>query len=127
MNRFLRHMKVMVLLAAMRVFARLPGIGKQSRSHASQIVFRREPVRFFGLSGFEGISLLYLTDPHIGGNIDAIAHETSHAIQMLLANAAKETTIVLHGGDFMSSNGHPKALSFENFVHVGQKLFSGLA
>lgn len=45
---------------------------------------------------------------------------------MLLAGATKENTIVLHGGDFMSSDGHPKHLSFENFAHVAGKLFAGL-
>lgn len=46
---------------------------------------------------------------------------------MLIASATKENLVVLHGGDFMSSNGHPKHLSFENFVHVAQKLFAHLA
>lgn len=126
MKRFLRHIKFVTLSAAMRVFAMIPRLGKHSRHRASHIHFRREPVRFFGLHGFEWLSFLFLTDPHIGGSIDAIAAQTSHGIQMLLASAKKENTIVLHGGDFMSSDGHPKHLSFENFVTVAQKLFAHL-
>lgn len=110
----------------MRVFGAVPGIGKKSKHRASHIHFRREPVKFFWLHGFEGLSFLFLTDPHIGGSIDAIAGQTSHGIQMLLTNATKENLIVLHGGDFMSSNGHKSILSFENFVHVAQKIFAGL-
>jgi len=75
---------------------------------------------------FEGVSLLFLTDPHIGGSIDHIAAQTAHGIQMLLASARKETTLVLHGGDFVSAHGTKKTLSFEHFVEVAKKLFHGL-
>jgi len=53
MKRFLRHIKFVTLSAAMRVFAVIPRLGKHSRHRASHIHFRREPVRFFGLHGFE--------------------------------------------------------------------------
>ncbi|MCB9807210.1 hypothetical protein H6768_05005 [Candidatus Peribacteria bacterium] len=45
---------------------------------------------------------------------------------MLLAGVEKTSTIVLHGGDFVSSNGDKKHLSFEHFVPVAEKLFAGL-
>lgn len=121
-----RKIKSITLLWWLRVFALIPGIGKKARRRASHIHFRHEPVKFFWLQGFEGISLLFLTDPHIGGSIDHIAAQTAHGIQMLLASAKKETTIVLHGGDFVSAHWAKKNLSFEHFVEIAKKLFHGL-
>ncbi len=46
---------------------------------------------------------------------------------MLLANTTPETTLILHGGDFMSSDGDKQSLSFENFTHVAERLFAGLS
>lgn len=126
MKRFLRKIKSTTLLVWLGVFAMIPGIGKKPRQRASHIHFRHEPVKFFGLHEFSGLSLLFLTDPHIGWSIDAIAAQTAHGIQMLLANAKPETTIVLHGGDFVSAHGTKKTLSFEHFVEVAKKLFHGL-
>jgi len=47
MKKLLRHAHTMTLLAAMKVFATIPGIGKKSKHRASHIHFRREPVKFF--------------------------------------------------------------------------------
>lgn len=47
MKKLLRHAKTVTLLAAMRVFGAIPGVGKKSRHRASHIHFRREPVKFF--------------------------------------------------------------------------------
>ncbi len=126
MKRFLRKIKSITLLVWLRVFAMIPGLGKKYRQRASHIHFRREPVRFFWIHEFSGVSLLFLTDPHIGWSIDAIAAQTAHGIQTLLASTNKETTIVLHGGDFVSAHGTEKSLSFEHFVEVAKKLFHGL-
>lgn len=126
MKRFLRKIKSATLLVWLRVFAMIPGLGKKYRQRASHIHFRREPVRFFWMHQFSGVSFLFLTDPHIGWSIDAIAAQTAHGIQTLLASTNKETTIVLHGGDFVSAHGTEKSLSFEHFVEVAKKLFHGL-
>lgn len=53
MKKILSHAKTVTLLAAMRAFAVIPGLGKKSKHRASHIHFRREPVKFFGLQGFE--------------------------------------------------------------------------
>ncbi len=124
MKSFLYSIKIACLAFIMRIFALVPGIGKQSKTQASHIHYRCEPVKLSGLAGLEEISFLFLTDAHIGGSIDAIAHQTSLATQMLLVNATKETTIILHGGDYISSEGSKHAISYGNFVHVAESLFS---
>lgn len=48
-----------------------------------------------------GLSLLYLTDSHIGGNIDTMAEEVSSGIHTLLKKTLPEKTLILHGGDFI--------------------------
>lgn len=126
MKKIFRHTKHTILVVSMKVFSLIPVVGSVAKKRASHIHFRREPVKFFGLHGFEWLSFLFLTDPHIGGSIDAIAGETAHGIWKLLTGISRENTVVLHGGDFISSDGHPKRLSFENFVTVAQKLFTHL-
>lgn len=53
MTRFFRTLKTKTLLATMSIFALVPGLGKHAKHRASHIHFRREPVKFFGLHGFE--------------------------------------------------------------------------
>ena len=80
MKKIFRHTKHTILVVSMQVFSLIPVVGSVAKKRASHIHFRREPVKFFGLHGFEGLSFLFLTDPHIGVSIDAIASETAHGI-----------------------------------------------
>lgn len=125
-KRFLRRVKHAVLVCAIQPLKRAPYFGKRFRHNASAVHFRREPIKFFGFHGFEGVSFLFISDLHIGGNIDHIADHISQGIHGLLKHAHSEHTYVLHGGDFISSIGKREHLSYEHFTHIATKLFRGL-
>ena len=66
------------------------------------MVYKTEKIPLEGLpNSLQGVSLLYLTDPHIGGNIDTMAEEVSLGIHTLLKKTFPEKTLILHGGDFI--------------------------
>lgn len=69
-----------------------------------------------------GVKLLFLTDAHIGGNIDPIAREISSHIQLLLEDAHPEKTLIFHGGDFVCSESQEA-----DFLQVSTKLFHKLS
>lgn len=93
-----------------------------------KVHIRREPLKFFWLRGFAWLSLLFLTDPHIWGDIDHISDTVWEELDRLIWHEKKENVIILHGGDFVSSEWkHQDRLAFENFAQVAQKLFGKLA
>lgn len=73
------------------------------------------------------MKILFLTDPHIGGNIDTLATEISTHIHTLLEDAHPEKTLVVHGGDFVCSESGAGMTTEENFLGTSAKLFHGLS
>ncbi len=66
--------------------------------------YRHEQCHLSGLpDALRDVKILFLTDPHIGGNIDTIATEVATHIQLLLEGTDPHKTLVLHGGDFVCS------------------------
>ena len=53
MKKIFRHTKHTILVVSMKVFSLIPVVGSIAKKRASHIHFRREPVKFFGLHGFE--------------------------------------------------------------------------
>ncbi len=90
--------------------------------------YRQENCDFSGFpDALKGVKLLFLTDPHVGGNIDTIATEVATQIHILLDGADPQKTIVLHGGDFVCSASGGGETSVENYRAVSKHLFRGLS
>lgn len=92
------------------------------------MTFRHEKVLLSGIpEALRGVSLLFLTDPHIGGDIDRRIHKISTGLDAFLSLHQTDKMFVCHGGDFMSSVWHKKEkLSFEHFVQKSEILYSSL-
>ena len=125
MKRTLSKIKVALLRRAVDLFVRIPRIGKKSRIRASHVQYRRIHLGFSGLSDLQWVSLLFLTDPHIGWNIDGMAEHISEGIHTLLGLTEPKKTFILHGGDFVSGDGVPPTEQ-EHFFDVAPVLFRGL-
>ncbi len=86
--------------------------------------YRQESCDFPGLPDvLKGVKLLFLTDAHIGGNIDTVATEISTQIHVLLDGADPHKTIILHGGDFVCSASGGGETSIDNYRTVSDHLF----
>ncbi len=114
-----RILKHAILSLAVRVVSFIPGLRK-GRKNAKNIHLRKEKVH--SNTTIPELGILFMTDAHIGGNIDNI--DISGKLQTFLTQNKTETTLILHGGDLVSSDGPAKKLSFENSVKVAKKLLS---
>ncbi len=117
-----------ILKTGSHALATFLGYRKRAKKNANTLSYRTESLDFFDVSeSLRGVSLLFLTDPHIGGNIDALATEISRHIHTLLGDAHPEKTLVLHGGDFVCSASGDGMTTETNFLEVSTKLFHGLS
>ena len=124
---FLWRMKYAVLLWVMAVISSIPLLGKVGKNNANKMLFRKEQVKLHHIpSELAGVSFLFLTDPHIGGNIDAIASEVSAGIHTLLQSHDPRKTFILHGGDFICGDGGIGSKSVDDITSVASSLFAGL-
>lgn len=86
--------------------------------------YRQELCDFDGFpEALRGVKILFLTDAHIGGNIDTLATEISTQIHILLDGADPQKTIILHGGDFVCSASGGGETSVDNYRAVSDHLF----
>ncbi len=97
-----KRVKIKVLQIFIGTFARVPLVGKRGRKNAATMVYKTEKIPLENLpDSLQGLSLMYLTDPHIGGNIDTMVEEVSLGIHTQLKKTLPEKTLILHGGDFI--------------------------
>jgi hypothetical protein len=97
-----KRIKIKVLQVFIGTFARVPVVGKRGRKNAATMIYKTEKIPLENLpDSLQGLSLVYLTDPHIGGNIDTMAEEVSLGIHSMLKKTLPEKTLILHGGDFI--------------------------
>lgn len=102
LNTFFHRTRSRVFVTGSHLLAILLGYRRRARQNANQLLYRTESVRLPDIpAALQGVRLLFLTDPHIGGNIDARATQISLGIQTLLAGSTPLKTLVLHGGDFI--------------------------
>lgn len=115
-----------VLKIIIGTFSFTPLIGKLGRKNAKKMQFRTEPVGLHSIpESLRGSSFLFMTDPHIGGNIDEIAHHVSDGIRGMLRAADAEKTFILHGGDFICGDSSVYSTSEEDITEVASTLFAG--
>ena len=63
-----------VLKIFIGTFSRTPLVGKRGRKNAEKMQFKTEKIELRDIpSALQGTSFLFMTDPHIGGNIDDMA------------------------------------------------------
>lgn len=76
------HSKMRVLKICIGTFSRTPLLGKRGKKNAKLMQFKTEKVDLSGIpSALQDTSFLFMTDPHIGGNIDDIAPSVSEGIR----------------------------------------------
>lgn len=124
----LQRSKSLILKIGCEVLLVLCGHKNKAKNGASSLQYKTLQCDLADIpEALRGVKLLFLTDPHIGGNIDAIAAETSTHIHTLLADAHPEKTIILHGGDFVCSEAGGYMTREEDFLAVSTQLFRGLS
>jgi predicted MPP superfamily phosphohydrolase len=118
-----QRIRALILKVWCEVCLTLTGQKEKAKKCAQSMQFREESCDFLGLPDtLQGVKLLFLTDAHIGGNIDTVAAEISTHIHVLLGDARPKKTLVLHGGDFVCSE-----VEEAEFLEVSTKLFHGLS
>lgn len=106
----------------------ISGKKKEAQQAANTLQYRREHCDFSDLpKALQDVKILFLTDPHIGGNIDTLAPEISKNIHTLLETSHPDKTIILHGGDFVCSETGGMTTSDDHFLSVSEQLFHGLS
>ncbi len=75
---------------------------RQAHTNAWDIQYRHEKIPLTLPPELARMKILFLTDPHIGGNIGAIAYDVGLKTRSLLEGDDPTETIILHGGDFVS-------------------------
>jgi hypothetical protein len=106
------------------ILAVLLGYKKRAKQNASRLSYRIESLDFFDVpESLRGVSLLFLTDPHIGGNIDILAENISLQMHTLLDGVDPQKTIILHGGDFICESEGVHMTTEESFHTVAPQLF----
>jgi|GEM_PF-2744176 len=116
--------KTLLLKVGCEVFLTLFGQKQKARTSAKSLHYRQEACHFTDLpEALRGFKILFLTDPHIGGNIDTIATEISIEIHCLLDGCDVRKTIVLHGGDFVCSTSGSIETSFDTYHDISSQLF----
>jgi len=120
--------KALILRVGCDVCLTLTGQKSTAKKSAHALWYRQETCDLDGLpEALQGVKILFLTDPHIGGNIDTLATDISTHIHILLEDAHPEKTLVLHGGDFVCSEPGAGMTTEENFLDISTKLFHGLS
>ena len=90
--------KMRVLKIFVGTFSLTPLVGRRGKNNAKKMLFRQEKISLLHVPrALSGTSFLFLTDPHIGGNIDRMTGEVAHGIARLLKGRKKEKTFILHG------------------------------
>lgn len=69
---------------------------------------------------------MYLTDPHVGGNIDSMVEDVSLGIHALIKQSKPEKTLILHGGDFICGEESELSTSEKDVFENSSLLFRGL-
>ena len=88
--------------------------------------FKTEKVDLSGIpSALQDTSFLFMTDPHIGGNIDDIAPSVSEGIRWLLHGRETDRTFILHGGDFICGDSSVYSTSEQDITEVADTLLAG--
>jgi hypothetical protein len=88
------------------------------------MVYKTEKIPLENLpNSLQGLSLMYLTDPHIGGNIDTMAEEVSLGIHGMLKKTLPQKTLILHGGDFICGEESELSTSEKNIFENASLLF----
>jgi predicted MPP superfamily phosphohydrolase len=120
----LQQSKALILKIGCEVFLVLSGRKNKAQKEAHALQYRTEVCDFEHIpEALRGVKILFLTDAHIGGNIDIIATEISTQIHVLLDGADPHKTIILHGGDFVCSASGGGETSADNYRAVSGQLF----
>lgn len=88
--------------------------------------FHRQEVPLNVPGDLKDMSLLFLTDPHIGGSIDEIVPEVTEGMKNLLEGSDPRKTLILHGGDFICGHSGTCSSGGQSTTEVATELFSGL-
>lgn len=91
------RIKLRLLKITMGMVFRTPVVGKRGKKNAKKMFFHTQKIPLDVTPQLQGMSLLFLTDPHIGGSIDAMVPEVTEGITNLLQNTDPGKTLVLHG------------------------------
>lgn len=122
-----KRVKIKVLQIFIGTFARVPLVGKRGRKNAATMVYKTEKIPLENLpDSLQGLSLMYLTDPHIGGNIDTMVEEVSLGIHTQLKKTLPEKTLILHGGDFICGEDGELSTSEKDVFENASLLFRWL-
>lgn len=123
----MKRVKIKVLQVFIGTFAHIPLVGKRGRKNAATMLYRKEQIQLENLpSSLQGLSLLFLTDPHIGGNIDTMVEKVSQGIHSLIQDTDPDKTIILHGGDFICGEESELSTSEKDVFENSSLLFRGL-
>ncbi len=122
------RIRSLILKVGCEVCLTLTGQKKKAKKCAQSIQYRQESCDFSGLpDALRGVKLLFLSDPHIGGNIDMIATDISTHIHLLLDGANPRKIVVLHGGDFVCSASGGVETSVDRYCAISEHLFRGIS
>ena len=100
-----------ILQAALWFVTWWSGLLYRANSNARNIQFRQEKIPWLPPQELQWMKILFLTDPHIGGNIDNIADEVGRKTHSLLEGHDPKKIIILHGWDFVSRRPHETSLT----------------
>ncbi len=117
----------MLLKIFTAIFGRVPFISSRARANAAGFSYRQEKISLKNIPEvLHDVHLLFLTDPHIGGNIDSLALEINNNTRQLLEHSDPAKTLILHGGDFICGQWTDPTKSERNAFDVADILFDGL-
>lgn len=77
-----------------------------AHNNANQIQYIHEGIPLRVPEALSGLRMVFLTDPHIGGNIDMLAADISTQLHILLSGWTPQNTLILHGGDWVCCQTH---------------------
>lgn len=113
----LRKTQALVLKIACELLMVISGKKKEAQQAANTLQYRTEHCDFSDLpKALQDVKILFLTDPHIGGNIDTLASEISKNIHILLETSHPNKTMIVHGGDFVCSETGGMTTSDDHFL-----------
>lgn len=94
-------------------------------SEANGILYRQEAINL-GVPELDGFTILFPTDVHIGGNVNALARQVGLGMNALLNGATPRDTVVIHGGDFVSRQVYIPGTTREDMKKYTPHVFAGL-
>jgi predicted MPP superfamily phosphohydrolase len=74
----------------------------------------------------DGFKILFPTDVHMGGNVNALARQVGLGMDALLDGAQPKNTVIIHGGDFVSKRAYMPATTKEDMKKYTPHIFAGL-